>query len=358
MNRKLLGGMVAIGIVGGLAATPVSSSPEKGSVTEIDLNSMPSRLPKDVSRHLGSVISTTVTYNYGNSRERNGTWISHGGDITASGVRLDIDTYLESDHATFSLDDYNSLSSMESVISDPCGKVKVEVSTKDADAVTFEGNRNVMLRGSSLIVDKMTGSAFEGERSNTPDVSLLQTIDYMPKSLSSNVTAPISSTSTKIGEKAYFVNYQPLNGEYRSPSESAVENMNNAISMTAASTHPNKFTSPAIFGGVIVGHWSNGDIVTVDGFKTYDSKHDKKLTFGGSGGGVFNSKGQLIGISVEILRPKDPYSAAEIDKTYHAKITGAKNKEKLQLSIIQPVNKSLISRLKSKLAHKRACVTN
>jgi hypothetical protein len=183
----------------------------------------------------------------------------------------------------------------------------------------------------------------------------LQVVDHLHNSLSPKISAPISSTPTKIGQAIYIVNYEPLNKVYRSPSESNVEQLNTAFHETIGVINPERFTTPAMIGALIVGYRSNGDIYIVDGFKTYDSQHDEDVNPGGSGGGDFNSDGQLVGINVKSTSTNKPFSASEIDRVFGVKLIGD-DKDNLQIGLVQPVNKVLIKKLKSRLLQKQSCI--
>lgn len=194
----------------------------------------------------------------------------------------------------------------------------------------------------SYVANKQSTSFWNYDSLNVPDFSLLKV-----KQIGHHVTAAsypdIYNGHERIGTKVFFINYEPVvnDGHLRNP----------------VINFPGKYSKPAIYGGIIEGYQQNGNYLVVDNLKSYGAVKSSVSIPGSSGGPVFNSQGEVIGIVVTIM-PKTIGNKiltffANLDNTLgQTSYSGNLNRG---LTVVEPLNHKIIEKHEDSLKRLANC---
>jgi hypothetical protein len=188
------------------------------------------------------------------------------------------------------------------------------------------------------VVASESGSYKYNDSTSLPDAGLL---DLGPNVYQGNAALPaieISKQTLYAGEPLFFVNYEPTaSGKYRDPINPA-----------------GSYTKPAIYGGFYIGKDQNGeDYDVLLGVKSYGAVKDVFSRPGASGGPVFNSEGQLVGIDVQGY-DSEP-GTDEYEQDWNVQLQHDNPHQKLETEIIQPITPSIIKGLETNLKTSEIC---
>lgn len=190
--------------------------------------------------------------------------------------------------------------------------------------------------------------------SRAPDAAIFDSGSEQTNDEAPFMGQSIDHSPVDIGEKLYFVNYEPTPGKNQQQRTPFVTTARTPQDATLLS-------QPAELGGVVVGHESNGDIDTLVGMKSYGAIKDAYIRGGASGGAVFAVNGSLVGISDAAdfntkTNEANTMSLEQAEDKYHIELTGLPPDTKVETVIVQPVNHVLIKKLRSGLAKSAGCV--
>lgn len=309
----------------------------------LTLDVLPKRLPAAVGR--AALASVSVEYDYPlqvTSSQRQLTQASHNDPAFASGFRIARDTYISAGHIV-----QTPLNRPEPFVNYCPDLIVSGPSVKPTETISVVVGKSRELYGTNMNQTKHYGSFLKGDTSSVPDIAIIQAKDKS-KSLPGQATLSAAKSPVRLDEPVFFVNYQPVSKkEFRSPAESMAAALNNSPIPS------DNVTTPAIYGGVISGKASNGDIEVVTGLKSYDQAGDIAIKEGSSGGAVLNASGNLIGESIA-LYPQEKKRLLE--EQFGFRLKPSKNIGNLTMALIQPINRRLLTSLKEKLAKAKACV--
>jgi hypothetical protein len=161
-----------------------------------------------------------------------------------------------------------------------------------------------------------------------PDISIINT--SADSNLKKLPTADLGS-QPNVGDRIYFDNFEPTSSLVdRNPNSS----QNN-------STQSKSYTLPAIYKGIVINN-SGAQYTVVTGLASYgEGIPDDMSRPGASGGPVFNSSGQLIGMVVSIVSQQ--YTTEQIEATYNVSPGLLHESMDLQVEEIQPITPQIIS---------------
>lgn len=190
-------------------------------------------------------------------------------------------------------------------------------------------------RNSDQSTDSSILASYYGINSTDPDISLINTSG---DSEFNNLPTPTIGAIPLNGSSVYMVNYEPdSNLIDRNPNPQA-----NPVDQS------NKLSNPAIYSGLVL-DTTGGRYTIATGINSYGiGISDTESRPGASGGPVYNSAGQLIGITVAI--DTDPVTPQEIANTYDVDTSNIDNINQLQIEEVQPITQNLIDQYTSLLS--------
>jgi len=162
-----------------------------------------------------------------------------------------------------------------------------------------------------------------------PDIALIE----LTYPLGGLPNAPIASRTPNPNTPLFFVNYEPdAYGNDRTPTD-----------------QDKLYRSPALFGGIIVGTIDKNNLAVITSLKNYAQGGipDTDARPGASGGPVFNSDGELIGLSVAGYDQKIEMKI--IESLFGVKCPGVPSDKLFGVSFIEPVTPHLLRTLETKL---------
>ena len=167
--------------------------------------------------------------------------------------------------------------------------------------------------------------------------------------------APLADSTPAAGDPVYFVNYEA--GEYlfsRVPGHGELQQR----ATLEALYKGDGYSHAAEFAGIVVGRNNDGSVIVANGIQGYGRRgvQEKILRPGGSGGPVFNAIGQLWGISDATYDITPEPTAASVAKKYGVSLPVPAN-TKVGLSLVQPVDKSLLNSAENTLDHGSPCAS-
>jgi len=313
LNILAAGALLASGAIVAKGESYFSETNPTGISAE--LSQFPDQLPTAVAKQLNNV----------------GTISINATGLMASGEMLDNDWFLSAGHVVKNTDNqFNPVVRQ-------CGTITINSPFAEYAA------------------ESISASYIGGDNTKTPDISLMRVapISVLPGNLDATTAKlyergiylhytndiKVSNTPTTIGEDVYFVNDEPTaNGEDRLPLLAAT------LFKGTKYRPADKQTKPAIYGGVITGTQSNGDLYVLNGLKAYGAIPDKISRPGASGGAVFNSKGNLVGITIETMQEPRP---AKIVSAVTKALGLSKSSGNLPVTIVEPVSTALIEELQT-----------
>lgn len=206
----------------------------------------------------------------------------------------------------------------------------------------FDGNEEID-EGDLYAIQQISefGTEKNPADNTVPDIALLQT--------QVNITfhgTKLAKRTPKIGDPLFAINYQPTEaGEIRTPDKTRLtpDQIRRGLG------------KPAIFGVLVVGFLPNGDIVTIDNLKSYGAINDATGREGESGGGFYNSAGELVGLSSLAVLATEGETPAQVKKDYNVDVYGLEPPAKVGLSIIQPTSPRLLQTLQNQLGSAPFC---
>jgi len=287
---------------------PVKTSPNQAE-TPIVIPKFPKSIPRAILKQLANVVEI-------NTISAKGIW-------QASGFQIDKNEVISAGHVIDAPDNtpIKGINQCDSIL--------------------------VYNRWGEQLGTKAVGSYIGGDNSSVPDVSIIET-NRDDSDGQYNVPVSFSKKPVHIGETLYFANYEPL------PS--------------GASRTPSLHTPPATYIGVVDGFQMNGDIDVITGLKGYklagDRFADSRGRPGSSGGLVVNSKGQEVGISVEMeFWGSTEHSATSVplnvfEKSLGIYIENAHQSYGYQETTVQPITPTLLGKLQSNLDRTTWCTEN
>lgn len=275
--------------------------------SNIELNTLPSRLPNEVNRFVDNVgIVYENVFNGNPYNTEGGPQVAEA--IQASGVVLSSKYIMTAGHVLV------STSSM------PIANKPYQCRTIAFITPTF-----------GALIRSDFGSFSGQEESTVPDLGILSpdNPNWTNHQYRRFQNVAIDSKPLTPGEDLFFVNYEPLaNGRSRSPTNN---------------------TGPAVYGGIYEGQTNSNDYDVVTGLKSYGRMPDSLSRPGASGGAVFNSEGQIVGLTVQSSVQSATVNYYE--KAWGVELNGAAQNRKISDTVVQPVSKlmlkGMISRLRS-----------
>lgn len=145
-----------------------------------------------------------------------------------------------------------------------------------------------------------------------------------------------ASSSARKGDRVYFVNYQiRSDGQARTPYAGKIYSAALAESLV----------EPARFEGIVLGMRKAGYTVAIPS-RTDGASVDGLLRSGGSGGGVFNADGRLVGLSVASASLGATRTAGQLYDLYGVRLQTSR----YQVVHVQAVSAAVLSELQAGLS--------
>jgi V8-like Glu-specific endopeptidase len=354
MKREAL---FALSLIASTAATevPVGASQDPTVQQAINAADLPSHLPDALERVAADVVlvNEDLTAPVTVDGEKMGGGTDYSG-LSGSGIRIGKNKYLTAGHVLI-----NGTTDKPFYSSISCSHETIDITTKKKTAFIYSNQGNVgtnlgkqiPLYGTDIEFEKSYGtySDISGLNTNIPDAAIIEASSSKDSLLKRDIPVGISRNSANVGEGLYFENFEPTRDKHydqRDPDENHINYEHNVQSLG----------KPAIYGGVVIDHLKNGDLVVLNGLKSYGATPANYTIEGASGGPVFNINGKLVGTSVDGLYSKNgKETVAEIDSELDIHINAAQSSE-LAITVVQPITTKLISKLTNGLKTAPDCL--
>lgn len=303
---------------------------------KVDLGSLPQKAPQSVSSQIGNAVLVRVKKE-SKKGDRKGYHIDWNSEsyTQGSGVRIAPNTYLTAGHVL-----YEKKQTYETSIQACVDSSIGSVTTRITGAIPFQHGTTIPVRGIEYKAARQVGT-YTPQNEGADDIALVQT-DV--EEFADPPQVKIREDPPKIGEKVFAVNYQPTaKNEYRTPNEGELN-----IRMLSLG-----YGKPAIYGGVILSTDEKNKYVMATNLKSYGVVNDSESREGSSGGAVYDTKGQLIGISISASDGK--YNSDDMNWLWGLKIHGQDKDKKMSYTLVQPVTETHIGAMLMRIYQRQSC---